>query len=43
MRDRRRAVVGCLVAIGRTGRIGVDDVGLAQLLRGYAERAVSHG
>jgi DNA-binding IclR family transcriptional regulator len=41
MRDRSRAVIGCLVAIGRTGRIGVDDAGLARLLRGYAERAVS--
>ncbi len=43
MRDRSRAVIGCLVAIGRTGRIGVDDAGLAHLLRGYAERAVSPG
>jgi hypothetical protein len=41
MRDRTRAVIGCLVAIGRTGRIGVDDAGLVQLLRRYAERAVS--
>jgi DNA-binding IclR family transcriptional regulator len=41
VRDRNRAVIGCLVAIGRTGRIGVDDAGFAGLLRGYAERAVS--
>ena len=41
VRDRNRAVIGCLVAIGRTGRIGVDDAGLAQLLHRYAERAVS--
>jgi DNA-binding IclR family transcriptional regulator len=41
VRDRSRAVIGCLVAIGRTGRIGVDDAGLVRLLRGYAERAVT--
>jgi DNA-binding IclR family transcriptional regulator len=43
VRDRSRAVIGCLVAIGRTGRIGVDDAGLARLLRRYAERAASPG
>ena len=43
VRDRSRAVIGCLVAFGRTGRIGVDDAGLAQLLRRYAERAASPG
>jgi DNA-binding IclR family transcriptional regulator len=43
MRDGSRAVIGCLVAIGRTGRIGVDDADLVRLLRGYAERAVSPG
>jgi DNA-binding IclR family transcriptional regulator len=43
VRDRSRAVVGCLVAIGRTGRIGVEDADLAQLLRRYADRAVSPG
>jgi hypothetical protein len=43
MRDPGRAVIGCLVAIGRTGRIGVDDADLVRLLRGYAERAVSPG
>jgi DNA-binding IclR family transcriptional regulator len=43
VRDRSRAVVGCLVAIGRTGRIAVDDAGLVALLRGYAERSVPLG
>jgi DNA-binding IclR family transcriptional regulator len=43
VRDRSRAVVGCLVAIGRTGRIGVEDADLARLLRRYADRAVSPG
>ncbi len=43
VRDRSRAVVGCLVAIGRTGRIGVEDAGLARLLRRYADRTLSPG
>jgi DNA-binding IclR family transcriptional regulator len=43
IRDRSRAVIGCLVAIGRTGRIGVDDTGLVRMLQGYAGRAVSPG
>jgi hypothetical protein len=34
-----RRVVGCLVAIERTGRIAVDDGGLVGLLRAYAWRA----
>lgn len=32
-------IVGCLVAIGKTGRLGVADAGLADLLRSYADRA----
>ncbi len=42
VRDASSSVIGCLVAIGRTGRLGVDDAGLADLLRGYAERAAAH-
>jgi DNA-binding IclR family transcriptional regulator len=37
--DGSSALVGCLVAIGKTGRLGVDDAGLADLLRSYAKRA----
>jgi DNA-binding IclR family transcriptional regulator len=39
VRDASSAVVGCLVAIGRTGRLGVADEALAGLLRRYAARA----
>jgi DNA-binding IclR family transcriptional regulator len=37
VRDADSIVVGCLVAIGRTGRLGVEDAGLVELLRGYAQ------
>jgi len=39
VRDRLGGLVGCLVAIGRTGRIRIDDGGLVELLRNYAARA----
>ncbi|PTR25672.1 IclR family transcriptional regulator [Rhodococcus sp. OK519] len=41
--DSRRAVVGSLAAIGPTGRLSVDDVGLVNLLREYAGRVVPSG
>ena len=41
VRDRRGGLIGCLVAIGRTGRIRVDDDHLADLLHSYAARAQS--
>ncbi|HEX4356762.1 MAG TPA: IclR family transcriptional regulator C-terminal domain-containing protein [Pseudonocardia sp.] len=41
VRDRRGGLIGCLVAIGRTGRIRVDDNHLADLLHSYAARAQS--
>ena len=39
--ERRGGLIGCLVAIGRTGRIRVDDSHLADLLHRYADRAQS--
>jgi DNA-binding IclR family transcriptional regulator len=42
VRDASSSVVGCIVAIGKTGRLGVEDAGLADLLRSYAERAAAH-
>jgi DNA-binding IclR family transcriptional regulator len=42
VRDRGGGLIGCLVAIGRTGRIRVDDGRLTELLRDYAARATAH-
>ncbi|CAM2963938.1 IclR family transcriptional regulator [Prescottella defluvii] len=39
--DGHRTVVGCLAAIGPTGRLAVDDAELAELLRAYAGRVVA--
>ncbi|MGF7122124.1 IclR family transcriptional regulator [Rhodococcus sp. BE178] len=39
--DWGRAVVGCLAAIGPTGRLAVDDDELVELLRAYAGRVVA--
>jgi DNA-binding IclR family transcriptional regulator len=41
VRDRGGGLIGCLVAIGRTGRIRVDDSHLADLLHSYAARAAA--
>jgi DNA-binding IclR family transcriptional regulator len=41
LRDSRTTVIGCIVAIGRTGRISSDDESLAELLRDYADRIVA--
>jgi len=41
LRDNRMTVIGCIAAIGRTGRVRSDDEDLAELLRAYAERIVA--
>jgi DNA-binding IclR family transcriptional regulator len=41
LRDSRMTVIGCIAAIGRTGRVRSDDEDLAELLRTYAERIVA--
>ena len=38
VRDVQNAVVGCLAAIGKTGRLAVDDPELTDLLRSCAAR-----
>jgi DNA-binding IclR family transcriptional regulator len=41
LRDSRTTVIGCIAAIGRTGRVNSDDEELAGLLRTYAARIVA--
>jgi DNA-binding IclR family transcriptional regulator len=41
LRDNRMTVIGCIAAIGRTGRVRSDDEDLAELLHAYAERIVA--